>query len=389
MRIILITLALATIMAKQASSEILVSQTDCKDRIFSYVVEYFNDSSHPVWFISEWANVKNFPQKKLESWLKKNESKVYNRNYSIDSAWNNHLQRLRDWNKKNEHLKSIYNSPSNKYIKCNIEVIILGQITDTDVFDLKISLQKFSNPPSIHALLASEGGSAYAAMEIGRILRDHYSLVTVGVPNFFAERLLKNYKRLVAENKIVEANATGRAFNAHANRVGCYSACSLIYAAGVSREVWGQIGIHQHFLDKDFLQKLTIKEGVKFLRKATVDIKDYFNELGVPEKFYELAASISKDDLLILGEKEMSKLFPLAQPEYAAIIPEKVLISQKAMNKVIVEVADSLDSEVNIVEFMKLVDKRRASNPELYLWNKYNSYHMTSAMDSQKFWRDR
>ena len=100
MRIILITLALATIMAKQASSEILVSQTDCKDRIFSYVVEYFNDSSHPVWFISEWANVKNFPQKKLESWLKKNEIEVYKRNYSNDSAWNNHLQRLRDWNKK-------------------------------------------------------------------------------------------------------------------------------------------------------------------------------------------------------------------------------------------------------------------------------------------------
>ena len=350
MRTLLISFLMT--LATQAGAGIKLTDVQCKDRIFDKVVGYFNDSPEPVWFINEWSRVRDLPENQIQDWLKANKHRVHDQRYHIDEVYKAYVKRLKEWNKNNEPLKAKYNSPNNKYIMCNIELYVYGRITDEDVKSLRLILQKFSVPPAIHAYLSSEGGNVYAAMEIGRIFRQHFALVDT-----------------TAE--------------------GCYSACSLIYAAGVSRLNRGKLGLHQHFLDKDFLKSLTVQEAVKFMRNTSKDIQDYFLELGVPLEFYNLAASVPKDELIILGAKEISKIFPFAQPEFAAVIPDKVEEAHEAMSLPILNVARSLKREVDIEYFMEQVDLERAENLQLHLWNRYNSYHFSQARDSQKFYRNR
>jgi len=382
MRWVFITLFVLVTSSLQA--KVLVSQIDCEDRIFDYAVGYFNDSSHPVWFIQQWDSVKNLPKNDLNRWLSINKDRLY-----VGDGYSQRLQRLKQWNKKNQSLILKYNSPANRNLKCNLEIVIFGIITSKDTEALKAILKNFSVKPNIHAQLASEGGEIYAAMEIGEILRDHFALVNVGIWPKTGELILEKYKNYIETGESVKAGDAKLAYNAYKNREACFSACSLIYVSGVSRRIATKVGLHQHFLTKDYLQTLSMADGIQFMQQATKDLQTYLTRMGIPSGFYDLAVSIPKDDFILLGDKEMLKVMPFVQPEFAAVVPQKVAEAQAAMNTVIVEVAKELDVEVSLKNFMDYVDKKRISNPDLYLWNKYNAYHINSSLDSQRFHRSR
>ena len=75
-------------------AEVLVTNTDCKDRIFDKTVGYYNESQYPVWYIQEWDKVKYYSEAELENWLEEHKNKVFDKKFWIDSVWEAHIERL-------------------------------------------------------------------------------------------------------------------------------------------------------------------------------------------------------------------------------------------------------------------------------------------------------
>ena len=411
---------LSLISAKDTTAEVLLTDVSCNDLVFATVAGTYSVSSEPVWLMRELEKLSLIVDDQLEEWKSRYQSRFYRGDTPRTIAL------------EIEKLKAHYLSKENHHAQCKLSLIIHGYISDADVQKLRLMLADFKRPPYLQVTLSSEGGEVLAAIQIGRIMREHYATVDVGLSSYGQKQLgqrlktldnMLKYKEWLSENAAAagtkdylkvqealtllssgyvgnisreEAEQIAKIYRANNRGSGCYSACVLLYVGGISRSLEYNpntggsypLGVHQHFLPNSFLNDLDVDTAVTILRELSAEILQYFEVMGVPRELFDLAMTVEKDDLLLLTEKELVSTIPFAQPEYAAVIPDKVEQAQQYPPKYFKELTDELSDPVSMSEFMKAIDKERFRSSDITAWAVFNSYHIESAQSSQKYWRD-
>lgn len=116
------------------------------------------------------------------------------------------------------------------------------------------------------AYLNSPGGNAYAAMRLGRMLRD------------------KNFDAFIFPESV------------------CYSSCVYLLAAGNNKTVHGEVGIHRPYFTELPDSSSSIQEA---MRKTLSDSKDYFSQMNIPESLAEEMYSVPPHEIKYLSTSEL------------------------------------------------------------------------------------
>lgn len=152
-------------------------------------------------------------------------------------------------------------------------------------------------------MLESPGGSVSEAMRIGRIVR---ALVW---------------------------NARAGSFGSTASSNSyCASACFLVYVAAAKREAFPtSLGIHRIYMRDDQSQRSAADTAIA-MRTANRALRDYLDEMDVPQKFYDRMRNSSSLEIDWLSKRDVAEL-GLFAPFW-----EEFMISRCNYNK-----ADHLD----------------------------------------------
>ena len=156
---------------------------------------------------------------------------------------------------------------------------VRGEITRSDiktfssqVTSIKNNIRKDMCPDgSLSVQLMSHGGDVYAAMEIGRVVRNQ-SIRT-----------------------IVPGDSE------------CSSSCVLILGAGVSKAAVGKVGIHRpYFGSMD--SNSSLNEVRRKRDRISEDIKTYLNEIDVSLSLYEMMSGVPPEKIRYLSREECESL---------------------------------------------------------------------------------
>lgn len=161
--------------------------------------------------------------------------------------------------------------------KCGDLIIhITGTISNGDASKLRIVMRKLMaefgeescRGASMIIYLDSEGGNIDQAIELGRFIRENELSTHV---NIFTK---------------------------------CYSSCPLIFAGGVTRTAFENIGIHRpYFYDlKDKLTSLQVRQEIDLLNKK---IESYLLEMDISKNLLDAMLSIPPSEIKILSETEL------------------------------------------------------------------------------------
>lgn len=302
----------------------------------------------------------------------------------------------------NQEFVNSLDGPKRPMSQCTLFLYIYDEIKLDDVKKLKSILAEFSNPPFLHVTLNSSGGSVQAGIEIGRIVRQHYGIVDVNADNLItaiealkladktAERTNKkceSCRELALHYKYEKQKDKRTEGQLNDEKGKCYSACVLIYAGGISRlaTFTADIGVHQHFLEKDYLKTLTVEQGIKQLRETTETLSDYFDELGINPELLQVALSVNKDKMRILDLCELQILLPFAVSEYANVIPDKFQEQFDFQNDMKhVYMYQSLDKAATLTEILNYsyaAFEREKLNTK---WTKFYLYGLTNGLYQQE-----
>jgi hypothetical protein len=128
--------------------------------------------------------------------------------------------------------------------------------------------------------LDSQGGDVDAALKIGRIIRDNEAHVWVST----------------------EAK--------------CFSSCTLIYIAGVTRNNFGLIGLHRPYFASTPLSRREIERQAPLMLQM---IKDYVQSMGVTDLFYQEMVNTEPSNIRLYPNEGIKKLVPENDPTYEEI----------------------------------------------------------------------
>ncbi len=95
----------------------------------------------------------------------------------------------------------------------------------------------------------------------------------------------------------------------------CASACSLMFFAGATRNVEGNLGVHQ-FLSKDSKKKEEVGETQKTAQFTVSEIIGFFNEFETPAWVFE--RMFQQSEMYYFKEKELVQLETEVSDELAA-----------------------------------------------------------------------
>lgn len=150
-------------------------------------------------------------------------------------------------------------------------------------FDLDETFEDFADmtasAPVDFVSFDSPGGSAFAAMRLGRMIRER-GLGTI-----------------------------------QSRRFECASACAFAFAGGRSRVAdAGSIGVHRSSFDEE--AGLSTADAVQAIQEATSDVMLYLTEMGVDPGLMQLATQYDASDIRYLSSEEMA-MFHLITHEKA------------------------------------------------------------------------
>jgi len=285
------------------------------------------------------------------------------------------IERVNSWIKANRMFVYTSLSRYSKTRTCKLYIQIYGKIKERDFKFLSTELLDYVNPPFIHASLNSSGGNVNAAIKIGKLIRKHYGIVEVG-------------------NNTFSSKFDNRVYPSLKKEVVCYSACVLIYAAGIAKNIglnvygnWHPIGVHQHYFDKEAIKRISVEEGIKQYKKTNKLITDYFNEIDVSIELLNLSKSVNFDKIRHLNEKELQLYLPFAVAEYTSIIPIKIKQSRNISIKLITKMGGNafkkLGANASLLDIIKEVDKNIIENFESFRWANGPGYYIERGIRTQ------
>jgi hypothetical protein len=156
----------------------------------------------------------------------------------------------------------INNAPPGSWIKDPKTGALFIRPGDYKIFE---SFLRKSWPTLTMIKLISNGGSAYEAIKIGRLIRRY--LITTYVPR-------------------VGCGSTGCV---------CASACALIWFGGIER--LGVVGLHRPRIDNPDFASQSPEEATRLYRSVLYDITSYLEEMEVPRPIIEATVATSSSEI--------------------------------------------------------------------------------------------
>ena len=145
----------------------------------------------------------------------------------------------------------------------------------------------------------SFGGSVTAAMEIGRMFRTERAWISLR-PDMHKQAAVWWTRTRTPELE--------RAGN-------CVSACVLILAGAVERNLWvGRVGIHRPYLDTTPQKPVTVDEVREGYGRLLHDLRGYLREMNVSERLADDMLAVEPEKVHYLNEAEL-KMYRLADPD--------------------------------------------------------------------------
>ena len=145
----------------------------------------------------------------------------------------------------------------------------------------------------------SFGGSVTAAMEIGRMFRTERAWISLR-PDMHKQAAVWWTRTSTPELE--------RAGN-------CVSACVLILAGAVERNLWvGRVGIHRPYLDTTPQKPVTVDEVREGYGRLLHDLRGYLREMNVSERLADDMLAVEPEKVHYLNEAEL-KMYRLADPD--------------------------------------------------------------------------
>lgn len=282
--------------------------------------------------------------------------------HALTSAW------------ENENISFISSSfgKGSKVSTCMLYLQIHGVITAEDLISINQKIAEFENPPFLHVSLNSTGGNVEAAIGIGKVIRAHYGVTDVS----------KSYE---LKQKLRPGG-------------GCLSACVLIYASGIAKNIGLDdlgngngypIGIHQHYLSEDNIKVMSVEKGIELLRKTKRLISNYFDEIGVSQELLNLSLSIPSDKIRVLTDAELKLYLPYAVAEYAVVLPIKINQARTAAINLYAQGMslsfDKLGPNKQLKDYLVEYQKIVSENMELFKWAAGPEYYIKSGLHSQNW----
>jgi len=183
-----------------------------------------------------------------------------------------------------------------------------GKIEPGDYISVRNFLRLESNFKKISGgvFLASPGGYVVEAMKIGNLIRA-LGLSTDAPSSPPPEKRIGT--PIIRSTDLVNPR-----------HYECVSACFLIYAAGVDRQLIaaGRLGLHQP------RSLRTESEGVTAVSSGVRnEIKDYLVQMNVPEKYVELMYSLPLSEVRWITQQEFEDDLKGYVPKLSALISEK------------------------------------------------------------------
>lgn len=142
--------------------------------------------------------------------------------------------------------------------------------------------------------LNSPGGDIREAMEIGRFARK--ALLSTGAPMEY--RAGERFYPPIGSKKWNPCE------NAECL---CASACFVVWAGGINR-VGRVLGIHRPRFDPAYFSGISLEAAQREYGQALIEVKHYFEEMSVPESYYDRMMKTPSADLTILTKEEADKL---------------------------------------------------------------------------------
>jgi hypothetical protein len=156
---------------------------------------------------------------------------------------------------------------------------LTGTITERDAKAFSAMADKFAiDSPMVW--LDSMGGDVFAAMKIGRIIRQYEGFTIISFSK-------------------------------------CYSSCALVFIAGSQRMNGGELGLHRPYLGGAPQSREMIEEKVPLILSA---VKSYVAEMGITDSFYEKMINTEPSKVIVYrGWNETEKIIPGDDPVYEEI----------------------------------------------------------------------
>lgn len=187
-------------------------------------------------------------------------------------------------------------------------LVLEGKIEPGDYISLRNFLRIDSNFKKISGgvFLASPGGYVIEAIKIGNLIR--------------ALQLSTDAPSSPPPDKRVGTPIIRSTDLVDARHYECVSACFLLYAAGVDRQLIaaGRLGLHQpRSLRAENSGITAVSLGVRN------EIKEYLVRMNVPEKYVDLMYSVPPSEVRWITQQEFENDLKGYVPELSALINEK------------------------------------------------------------------
>ena len=173
-------------------------------------------------------------------------------------------------------------------------ISIVGKIVAGD-YDKVLQTLLDGGPGTSTVFVSSPGGDAIEAMKIGKLIREQ-SLAT-SVP--FS----------------IRGNAVCPSNLASPSDCTCFSACVLIYLAGIERQ-GDYLGVHRVYLNQDTVRSLSIDDSAKTTRKISKNLDEYIDAVGAPNTLRDRIQAASANEIDMLESKYVNKFLSGFIPEY-------------------------------------------------------------------------
>lgn len=170
------------------------------------------------------------------------------------------------------------------------EISIEGRIENGD-FEYFVNAVIESGPNVITVHLASNGGNAIVAMNIGQFIRN--LKFTTNAPNYF-QLQYDDVNR-------VPPDAVRCLHLAEKENCTCLSSCALIYFSGIQRS-GNYVGIHRTYLEHEYLRNLSMSEAATYTRAINSRLEEYLGSMGIPSALREIMESIPSNEIKLLDK---------------------------------------------------------------------------------------
>ena len=178
---------------------------------------------------------------------------------------------------------------------------------------------------AVRLRLNSPGGDVAEAFKIADFVREMWIHTEVSDPSVV--------RQIDKDGEILQKESASRGENFELGGEGpiiCYSACSLIFLAGIPRSYLPstlgrsvELGFHRPYLDPGVNRQLTPDESRSVYLVLEASFKEAMRRYGAPESLIMQTFNASSADINILSKEQFDAIFPLEEPWFAEYINAK------------------------------------------------------------------